>query len=170
MKVNLIRKITLRNCGCSQKVLKEHVAKVKDGESVPALRVVGIATAYKPGQTDKGEYLLLIGEFSAVNLLTGSQYASSKAILPNFIAESFAPVLDRSGNVEFALEILVERNDSAVTGYQFNARPLMESKASDRMAELIALASQDMPALPAPVASETSAKPAKPAKPSRVKK
>lgn len=148
--MNITRKITLKNCGASQKVLKEQVSKVKNGETIPVMRVVGIATGYKPGQTDKGEYLLLLGEFSAVNLITGGQYQSAKAILPNFIAESFQPVLDRNGNAEFALEVLVERKDDAVAGYQFVARPLMESKSSDRMAELIAIASKGLPALPSP--------------------
>jgi hypothetical protein len=155
--MNITRKITLKNCGASQKVLKEQVGRVKNGETIPVMRVVGIATGYKPGQTDKGEYLLLLGEFSAVNLITGGQYQSAKAILPNFIAESFQPVLDRNGNAEFALEVLVERKDDAVAGYQFVARPLMESKSSDRMAELIAIASKGLPALPSPTAASTEA-------------
>jgi hypothetical protein len=118
--------------------------------------VFGIATGYKPGQTDKGEYLLLIGEFNAVNLLDGSRYSAAKAILPNFIAENFQPVLDKNGSAEFALEILVQRSDTSVTGYQFVARPLIESRASDRMAELAAQAMKGLPALAGP-SEETGA-------------
>lgn len=155
--MNIIRKITLRNCNISAKNVKDSVASLGEGETKPLLRVVGIATGYKPGQTDKGEYLLLLGEFSAVNLLTGAQFQSAKAILPNFIAENFAPVLERNGSAEFALEIGAQRNDSAVTGYVYTVRPLMESKASDRMAELIAIASKELPSLPAPVTSNAKA-------------
>jgi hypothetical protein len=154
--VNITRKITLKNCGATQKALKEAVSKLKDGEMTAALRVFGIATGYKPGQTDKGEYLLLIGEFNALNLLDGSRYSAGKAILPNFIAENFQPVLDKNGSAEFALEILVQRSDTSVTGYQFVARPLIESRASDRMAELAAQAMKGLPALTGP-SEETGA-------------
>lgn len=157
--MNIIRKITLRNCAIAIKNVKEAVAKAGEGVHVPLLRVVGIASGYKAGQTDKGEYLLLLGEFSAVNLLTGAQFQSGKAILPNFISENFAPVLERQGSAEFALEIAAERDDTAVTGYKYSVRPLMESKASDRMAELIAIASKDMPvALPAPASADKTKK------------
>lgn len=147
----MIRKITLRNVGCDVATMKQTVRKIEnDGDSVPAVRIVGIASGFKPGATDKGDYLLLLGEFSAVNLMTGAQFASGRAILPNFLSDSLGAVLQNGGSAEFALEIGVRRKDSAVAGYEYTARPLVESKSSDRMAELIAAASKDMPALLAP--------------------
>lgn len=157
----VLRKITLAKIGATIGVLKAAVAQVAEGEVVPAMRVVGVANGYKAGQTDKGEYVTLLGEFQAINLMTGEQFTSSRAIIPTFIAENFVPALQQHGNAEFALDIGARRKDSAVAGYEFIMRPLIESKASDRLSALLEVASKAAPlALAAPKSdSKPAAKP-----------
>jgi hypothetical protein len=138
-----LRKITLRNIGLDQATINAAL----DGQTKAALaNVAGIVSAGKPGQSDKGEYLKLIGEFRAINLLTGEQFSSAACILPNFIADQFRPVLEQNGSVEFALQIGARVNDRSVTGYEFTVTPLVESRSSDRMAELIQAATASLPA------------------------
>lgn len=149
-KVEMLRKITIRNCGLDVATIKDLIAGVGEGEKIDLLRVVGIVATAKAGQTDKGEYLKLIGEFSAINLQTGEQFVAGQCILPNFIADQFAGVLAQHGTAEFALEIGAKSDKSAVTGYTFTVRPLIESKSSNRMQELINTAASDLPMLEAP--------------------
>jgi hypothetical protein len=149
-KVEMLRKITIRNCGFDVKTIKEAVEDLKDGEKIALLRVVGIASSAKAGQTDKGEYLKLMGEYSAINLQTGEQFTAGQCILPNFISDQFAGVLAQHGSAEFALEIGAKADASSVTGYTFTVTPLVESKSSNRMQELIDAAVTNVPMLEAP--------------------
>jgi len=150
----ILRKITLAKCGLTVASLKTAVGKVKEGEIVPVLRVVGVANGYKPGATDKGEYVVLLGEFQATNLIDGHIYSSPRAILPTFVAEAFVPALQQHGNAEFALDVGARRNDKAITGYEFTMRPLMQSRSSDRLTALLESVAKTTPVLPAPPAGE----------------
>lgn len=153
--MEMLRKITIKTVGFDAKTIK---ATVDEQDKAALIRVAGIVNAAKPGQTDKGEFLALIGEFSALNLQTGEQFSSGKCILPNFIADQFGAVLQQHGTAEFGLEIGAKKDDSAVTGYTFTVRPLVESKSSNRMQELIQTISAEAPALPAPSAKPSAAK------------
>jgi len=153
--MEILRKITLRNIGLDIATLKGFVKTMDEGTQKAICRVVGIAAGYKTGQTDKGEYVALIGEFTAANQETGASFSASKCILPTFIAEAFVPVLQQHGNAEFALEIGIKADSKAVAGYTFTMRPLIESKTSDRMADLLKIAAS-APALPAPATSSES--------------
>lgn len=155
--MEVLRKITLRNLGCDIATIKGLIAQVKEGEKVVLARIVGIASGYKTGQTDKGEYVKLLGEFRAVNLQTGESFQSPQAIIPSFIAENFLPALQASGTVEFAVQVDAKAKATAVAGYEFTMTPLVESKASDRMTELMAIAGKGLPALPAPAAPPSPA-------------
>lgn len=157
MATQVIRKITLKNVGAAVGKIKELISAVKEGEIVNLARIVGVANGFKTGQTDKGEYIKLLGEFRAVNLIDHSDYQAPQAIIPSFIAENFVPALQASGTVEFAIEVNAKRDDSSVTGYTFVMTPLIESKPSDRMRELLAIAGKGLPALPAPAPTPSPA-------------
>lgn len=131
----ILRKLTLKNCGLSVAVIKEHCTP--ESTSVELLRVVGITTSAKPGQTDKGEYLRLMGDFRAVSMLTGEAFTSAQCILPSFISETLGEALKTSPRVEFALSIGAKFDSSAVTGYVFTVHPLIEAAPSDQMAALM---------------------------------
>jgi len=142
MAAQIARKITLRNIGLSKVEINKFIRdnKLDDGKDAPVAKVFGIAHGAKPGQSDTGEYLKLVGEFSGVNLVTGEIYSASSAILPNFISEQFEPVIAQHGNAEFSLQIGVKRVDSAATGYEFTVQSLLAPKSSNRMLEMMRLA------------------------------
>lgn len=147
---NLARKITLKNIGLTKDEVKKAVDGVKESETVQIARVIGVATSYTTGQTDKGAFVKLAGDFRARNILTGAEYRSGACILPSFISDAFVGVLQQHGKAEFALAIGATRRDDAITGYEYTAMPLIESTSSDAMQKLENAAFAD---LPAPVAA-----------------
>lgn len=162
MAAEILRKITIKNAGGFTAVrLKELVGAVKAGESVDLLKIIGIANSAKTGQTEKGEFTKLLGEFHAVDLTTGDLYQSAACILPEFVGSVLGGALKSSGGaVEFAVKIAAKRDDSSATGYVYAITPLSEAKVSEPMQNLMQLAGIDpnaAPALPPP------AEPAKPA-------
>ena len=150
--MEILRRITLKNAGLSVKAVQGATDKLEDGEQTALLRVVGITTASEAGQTDKGEFVRLHGDFQAVNLLTGARFSSGQCILPSFIAVQLASALKVSSEVEFALEIGAKADETSVTGYQYTVRPLIEPETNSRLAQLAARA-KAFDALPAPQAA-----------------
>jgi hypothetical protein len=131
--MEMLRKLTIRTCGFDTATVKMALGSEP---SVSLLRIAGIAQEGQPGQTDKGEYLKLKGEFRAVNMVTGEMFEAATAILPSFITDRIAAAI-KAGPVEFALEIGVKSDPSSVTGYQYTAQPLVDAKPSDRLAGLL---------------------------------
>jgi hypothetical protein len=160
MSAQLLRKLTIKGCNLSMKALKDAVAGIEDGANVPALKIVGKSTSAAHGSTDKGPYIKFGGDFYAVNLLTGERFQSGVCILPQFVALQLEAALKASNSVEFGLEIGVKRNDSSVTGYEFNIKPLIEAKPTDTVTALLSRAGI---ALPAPAAEAPAPAPAAPA-------
>lgn len=157
--MEMLRKLTIKAAGgWTTAKIKEQIesAKLENGQSIGIIKVVGKTTGAKTGQTDKGTYVKLTGEFFATDLTTGEAFSSASCILPNFVSESIAAALAQSPSVEFALEIGVKRNDTSVTGYEFTVRPLIEAKPSDTMMALLNAAGIDpaAKALPAPAADK----------------
>jgi len=161
--MELLRKLTIKTAGFDVSAVK---AAIGDNKTADLLKIAGITTEARPGQTDKGEFVKFGGTFRAVNLQTGETFESATAIFPNFIAESLAAALAQSQEVEFGILIGAKANATSVTGYEYTVRPLVEAKVSDKLGALIAAAGLDAPvALPAPAAQAPAAEaPAKPAK------
>lgn len=176
-----IRKITIKTCGdFTVKRIKEvmEAAKLEDGKSVPLLKIAGMSSGASVGQTDKGQFTKLSGSFVGTDMTTGELYQSGVCILPEFIgAQIGAAILQSKNPVQFAFQIEAKRKDNSITGYEFVVRPLIESKPTDAMADLMKLAgiapkvaalpapeSAPIPDAPGPAAPPAPAKPAKPGK------
>ena len=154
--MELLRKLTIKTAGFDTTAVK---AALGDNKTADLLKVVGITTEARPGQTDKGEFIKFGGQFRAVNLQTGELFESATAIFPNFIADSLAAALAQSQEVEFGILIGAKANATSVTGYEYTVRPLVEAKVSDKLGALIAAAGLDAPlSLAAPAAAEAPAK------------
>lgn len=155
----IARKITLRTCGCTVDAIKAATANAAEGESVELLKIAGVTTSCAVGQTDKGEFIRLNGEFLAVNQITGEQFAASQTILPTFLGQMLQSALVASEQVEFALSIGARKSAKSVTGYEFVARPLVNAEPSARLSKLLAVAGMDKPLqLAAPAAPAAKAK------------
>lgn len=141
MSTEILRKLTLKNCGLDKSTIAEALEGKK---SIDILRVAGITTSATPGQTDLGAFVKFGGNFQAVNLLTGETFSSTVCILPNFIADTLAGALEQSLEVEFALAIGAKASKT-VTGYEYTVRPLVEAQVNDKLGALLSAAGMDKP-------------------------
>jgi len=147
-KSEMLRKITIANTGWNKVAINAALANahasqdgsVPDGAKIALMNIVGETTTAEPGQTDKGEFLKLKGNFVAINSDTGEAFNAAVCILPNFIADQLAEALKSSEKVEFALEIGAKAKASSVTGYEFTTTSLIEAKPTDSMQRLLNLA------------------------------
>lgn len=134
--MELLRKITISTCGFDKTAINAAIAQ-NGGVETDLLKIAGVTTKATPGQTDKGEFVKLMGEFRAINLVSGELFNSAACILPNFVSDAIAAALEQSNEVEFALMISAKPNPRSVTGYEFGVTPLVEAKASDKLAGLL---------------------------------
>lgn len=149
--MEILRRVTLKNIGLTVKSVKGATQPLEDGENAPLARIVGITTMSETGQTDKGEFIRLHGDFQAINLIDGTKFSSGQCILPSFIAVQLVAALKTSPEVEFALEIGAKADEESVTGYQYTVKPLIEAETNSRLSQLLAK-SKAFQALPAPAA------------------
>lgn len=150
IKVQSLRKLTIRACGWNKTdIIKALPAD--NGAELLLLKMAGEVTEARLGQTDKGEYLRLIGDFAAENPSSGQRFVASQAILPSFIADALGAALRNTSAVGFAIEIGAKADSTSITGYVYTVRSLMPVEPSDRMKRLLQAAGMS-PALPAPSA------------------
>lgn len=149
----ILRKLTIATCGWDQAAIK---AALGTSAKIDLLKVVGVCQSAQAGTSPMGEYVKLIGEFRGINMSTGEIYASTRCILPNFIAEGISYALGTSDNVEFGILIGAETKTNSVTGYMFTVKPLIEPKVNDQLERLMLIATQVTPmqALEAPAAKK----------------
>lgn len=165
MSAELLRKLTVKNCGLTVAAIKKAIEPLENGKGIALLKVVGKSSTAMSGQTALGPFIAFGGDFFAINLTSGEAFKSGKCILPNFIAEPLENALRESPSVEFALEIGAKKNDTSVTGYEFTVRPLIESKPSESIASLLMAAGVEVPKLAAPAPADSPAAAPAPADP-----
>lgn len=137
----------------------------EDGTALDLIKIAGEASGAESGQTDKGSYTKLTGQFVGTDLLTGELYSSRACILPDYIGAELGAALLNAGeggqSVQFAFLITAKQKASAVTGYEFGIKSLMNIEPTDAAKRLMALAG-----ITAPVKQlESSAPAAAPAEP-----
>lgn len=105
------------------------------GTPVDILEVVGRVSAMKPGTTKRtlptgeevsSDFVKLMGEFEATNLLTGEVTQNDVCILPNFVSGMMAQAIKGGAQaVDFAIKLQVRFKLSAATMYEFTAESLI---------------------------------------------
>ena len=89
----ILKKISVKTvCGSISKAL---IAQLKDngGKSVAVMRVLGVATGSKTGQTAFGAWTALTGSFEGTNLETGEIYKAQNLLMPMGFCENGALAL-----------------------------------------------------------------------------
>jgi hypothetical protein len=135
--IEQLRKITIKNCGATPTMEQLATLEKKGGKAtLDILDVFGIATKFKPGQTDVGEYVRFLGAFKASNLVTGDVFTSAVAIFPKVIEEPLWAAMgdEEVNNVQFAYRIGVRFDASAATKYVYTATPLTKPAENDPLA------------------------------------
>ncbi len=152
--MKLSRKLTISATGWTKPAIQAALAKLMQDPSKPVdgteqdlLTFVGIARQAKPGQSDTGDFLRLIGEFRATNLVTGELFQSAQCILPNYISDYMGGALldPNIKEVAFSIKISAKYKASAATGYEYDCLPLMDTKPSDKLAELMKMTAEKVP-------------------------
>lgn len=139
-KANQIRKITIKEVFGDKKAVRDLAEKMK-GKVAPLFNVIGVVDGVKPGSTDKGDYIKLIGTFEATNLETGETFQSGACILPNFLSDGIGAAMMRpnANSVQFALTIGAKTDEKSVTGYVYTGENLLPPSEHS---PLVALRSQ----------------------------
>lgn len=163
VKRELLKKITLANCGATPDLEKLIAAP---GKQMVLLTIIGIASAHKVGQTDKGEYVRFIGQFKATNVETGVEYVSPSCILPGSAPDLIYGALAGAGEgekraVEFAFNIGARYDPTAITKYVYTIEQIIQTDESDPLALLEAkFKNAALPAPTAPAEPQPEEKPA----------
>lgn len=122
-----------------------------DGTAVEIIKISGEANGAQTGQTDKGQYTKLSGNFLGQDITTGELFSSKQCILPEYIGSQLGDALLSAGeggsSVRFAFQITAKQKASAITGYEFGIKSLMDSAPTDAQAELMKLAGMTAPIL-----------------------
>jgi len=139
-KTEQLRKITIGACGAQpdmDTLATLEKGKTKETQRIDVLDVFGIVSRFKPGQSDKGDYIRFIGQFKATNLRTKEVYTSGACIMPKMIEESLWGVLGEGvNNVQFGFRIGVKFDKDAATKYTYDAVSLLPVAENDPVALL----------------------------------
>lgn len=149
----ILRKITVRDTMGAEWMKKEMLDAVeaKKGKTLWLCTIIGVVGGFKPGSTDKGEFIRLNGQFKSTNLLTGEQFRCGSAILPGFVSEPIAAQVKSGGaDIQFAIKIGAHYDETSVTKYVYDVASLIAPQENDALAMLEQQAG--IKALPAPSA------------------
>lgn len=125
-----------------------------EGNVMPLCMILGRVSGYKPGESDLGSFIKLLGAFEATNLQSGEVVAmNGVCILPNFIADAIGAALQNGAeSVEFAVQVNVQYKEAAATSYEYSAVSLLTPTESAPIAGLKAMLVSQGVALPKPAA------------------
>lgn len=143
--MEILSKITLKTIGCQPKPNKVTAAS-------PLATIYGMATDYKIGTSNFGEFTKFKGDFRAVRIVDGEEFRSGSLLLPPTLADMLRVAVSQAKDtgVQFAVELGVKPSDVPI-GYEYSVRPLVNTDQADPLA---ALAEQVRKALPAPKAEK----------------
>jgi hypothetical protein len=148
----VLRKITVKSVMGKDFVYMKDTDLVKK-KKADLMRVYGCVTTIKPGSSDYGPFVRFVGEFKAVNVITGEMFVSPAAILPRFLEEQVAGACSPENlPVTFGFDIgikLAVDSKSGIDKYEFTASPVLIPKSSNAMIALEETMAQK--ALPAPI-------------------
>lgn len=134
-----LRKITGKGVGfnlASVRAALDALPKGKD--EAPLYTVLGIVNGARPGASELGDYVRLVGDFKATNLSTGDVYVSTVAILPNFVGEAIGMAAMRpdSQGVQFALTMFAKKVPDSVVGFEYTCEDALPPSESSPLAML----------------------------------
>lgn len=132
--------------------LKKMVAADEITEPTPVMRVFGVATGVKEGNSDNGPWVAVTGQFKAINLLSGEESASGVCFMPDVAIDSVVGQLRQDGinAVEFGYDIICRPSEDSAVGYEYDAEPLIKPNEDDAVTRLEAAIAKNAPALEAP--------------------
>ena len=150
-----LKSISLKNCGINIPVGGgDFIEKV-------VLLISGVANKFDIKNTQYGESVVLMGQFMAVNAMTGEVFESSMAYLPDDFSSGVRKQLENSdGDVAIGqhhpVEIIVAASDRGARGYTFILRDASTPEIINQKSKMAAAMLGTLKALPAPAKSTTT--------------
>lgn len=134
--MQLVSKISAKTVYGSVDIKALHTAKVEK----KIIRVIGLASGIKTGETSFGAFVAFTGNFKAINLDTNEEFRSGKVFLPNIAQNLLEGALAQteSDAVEFAFDIGVKpvQDRQGKDSYEYTVTPLMAAQDNDPLAAL----------------------------------
>lgn len=136
MKGKIISKISVKTVWGSK---PDAPTKDKGTEAQWLMQIIGQATGFTTGDTDKGNWVKLIGAFQATNLETGELFRSGACFLPNVALNLIMGELKaaETQSVAFGFRIGVIRDEASATNYVYTCDPIGEVFEHDPLQPLI---------------------------------
>lgn len=123
---------------------KKFLVSLDDGETCVLYRVYGTANGVRSGENTNGPWMGFSGQFEAMvvdeNGEMQAHYGAPQCFLYEPMTSMLADKLRESDSVDFAVEVLLKRSDSSITGYEYIVKPLLEMQENDSLAHLRQLA------------------------------
>ena len=118
--------------------VKKMVASGEIKEKTAVMRVYGIASKIVTGTSDNGDWVAFLGQFKAINLLTGVDFTSGKLFLPGVASDLVEGAINGDGAnaIEFGFDVLVEPDESSAVGYIYQAESLIPPSDDDTLSKL----------------------------------
>lgn len=131
----LLSKLSLKEVYGAVKIKELHAGKTP----VNLMRVIGLASGVKTGQSTFGDWLAFTGNFKAINLETNEEFRAGKCFLPNIASNLIEGALQNAeGDVQFAFDVgvkpVLDRQNKE--SYEYTVTPLIEAADNDPLTEL----------------------------------
>jgi hypothetical protein len=134
--------------------VKESAAEGKIFNRIDLYKIGGVVARFDEVPSPYGESCRLIGDFVAINTMSGEVFRSNRAFLPAIMADTLVSAVsqaDKGSVVQFGYQVSIIEDVKSATGYVYTFEPLLEANESNQMlkiAEVIGATAERM--LPAP--------------------
>jgi hypothetical protein len=125
---------------------KIKVAMIPEEGELPIMRVAGIASGVKRGQSTYGDWASLTGQMAATNAATGEIFVGSNAFVPAAMGDALIGALeaaqkeDANATLKFSLDVSVKRSPrNPEEKYEYIIRPVIESDVKSEAMLLLSL-------------------------------
>ncbi len=124
--VAAVRKITVASV-----YGKVKVADIPDGEEIAICRMAGVASGIKSGESQYGEWEILLGEFAATNSQTGEIFAGGACAVPGAMGEMLLSQLkaalmeDAASKLRFSVDVFAVVSPRDENKYEYIVRPVL---------------------------------------------
>ena len=138
--VTVAKKITIGGMGINAKEVAATLAK--DGDMISVAKIYGKAKAYKeqPSKLDPTKNdVKFIGDFEAINLLTGEVTNAPTCYLPGSAADATYAAMQGVAEDEFVVfgvEIAIKKWSKSPVGYVYGVAVPRRPEAADPLAEI----------------------------------
>lgn len=121
--------------------VKKLVADWDEGRKEEIIHIVGRAESVETGEGTHGPWVRFVGNFEAINALTGESTVSNKSYFPDpYEGLTYAALQNaEGGSVEVAVTISVQKEEALPTGYRYHVKSLQEIKPADDLKHLRSL-------------------------------